>query len=143
MKTLNKTNCTLENHDSIFKWFVFKTRSPIFISSQTVTSLLDDVFAHPLLNSSLQPPHKAFSYSFPQSSRPGNRKCSSARRKPLVVRVVRKASLALIFLTTLPLHPKSLHVWMYLFKFSAGGELMNRYLFLSVGPMKMRSKYVG
>lgn len=61
------------------------------------------------------------SCSFSPSSQPENENVLPARRKPLIVRVVRKALRAGSFLTTLPLHPKNMLLSKTIFWFSAGG----------------------
>ena len=62
------------------------------------------------------------SSTLPQSYQPGKKLETSARRKTLIVRVVRKALRANFFLTTLPLHPKNIVMSIYIFCFSAGGR---------------------
>ncbi len=63
----------------------------------------------------------ATSRQFSPSSQPENENVLPARRKPLIVRVVRKALRAGSFLTTLPLHPKNMLLSKTIFWFSAGG----------------------
>lgn len=62
------------------------------------------------------------SYEFSKSSQPENENLIPARRKPLIVRVVRKALRAGFFLTTLTLHPKNMLLSKTVFWFSAGGR---------------------
>lgn len=86
--------------------------------------------------------HSRFKHLFPRISRPGNEISSSVRRKPLIVRVVRKASLALIFLTTLPLHPKNMWVMIHIFWFSADGRTSDEMSFLLEDFKYLRWIYV-
>ena len=144
MDTRNRTiKGTLEN-----QYLVFKTRQPktgLSISHflQMGMGFLSDLPEAPVLISRIPIPAKASSCLFPQSSRSGNKTRLSARRKPLIVRVVRKASLALIFLTTLPLHPKNILMWIYIFWFSAGGYERNKGSFLFKDSRKVSGGYVG
>ena len=95
------------------------------------------------LISSLIPTTQSKSYRLAQSYRRFNNLRVSACRKPLTVRVVRKASLPLIFLTTLPLHPQKLLVRMYFFWFSVGVDLIDRNSFLFKDLRDMEFKCVG
>lgn len=98
--------------------------------------------AAPASNSILHTLNQLATLPLPESYRPGNAPTSFARPKPLIVRVVRKASLALIFLTTLPLHPKNMLVKIHIFWFLTGGRTRKGFSNLMKSVRKWSGVYV-
>ncbi len=136
-------NGTLENGRMIFEESQSETTLPVTRSLRTVSGIpntkseaLTSIFP-------LSAPAMSESSTFPQNSWLGNKISPSASRKPLIVRVVRKASLALIFLTTLPLHPKNILMMIYIFWFWLGGRRSDGNSILFMDSRKVSGVYVG
>jgi len=143
MNSHNNIIVTPENLRFVFDWHTSKTIMP-FSGFPTPVRRIHEALFSSLLSVFL------FSNPVPMCPSPSgkfhrhsNRKGSSACRKQLNVRGVSKASLALILLTPLPLHPKYIQVWMYIFLFSAGGNGWGKFSIINKSPINGREGYVG
>jgi len=100
MDSRNSINVTPENQHLVFDRHISKTIIPFSSFSRTVTRNPDSLFPSLLpvfLFSTPVPLYPSHSEKFQRHS---ERNGPSAHRKQLIVRGVRKASLALIFLTS-------------------------------------------
>lgn len=142
MDSHSNITVTHENFRFVFDGHPSKTIIPFSGFPPTGTRNYEALFSSLLSVLLFSNPVPTGTSSSEKFQRHSGRNGDSACRKQLSVRGVRKASLALIFLTPLTLHPYILQVWMYLFVFSAGGNGRGELSNFSWSPLNEGRDYV-